>query len=161
MRNKEKKFFILNQDYSFGHETAAGFKKGLKEYYPEAQLVGEDYHKLFLTDFAPYLEKVKASGTEVIFTTDWDPDGRNLIKQARQMNVMNPLATIYVEIPTMLQEIASKRRGIDRSQQFSTVNPHFKTRGILSSTRPGTTSGGTNGGRILSIPRRSNTPSAS
>jgi ABC-type branched-subunit amino acid transport system substrate-binding protein len=132
MSNKEKKFFILNQDYSFGHETAAGFKKGLKEYFPEAQLVGEDYHKLFLTDFAPYLEKVKASGTEVIFTTDWDPDGRNLIKQARQMNVMNPLATIYVEIPTMLQEIGVKSAvGLIGLNNFSTVNPHFKTPGHI------------------------------
>jgi len=128
IRKKETKFYILNQDYSFGHDTAAGFKKGLKEYYPDAQLVGEDYHKLFLTDFAPYLEKIKASGTEVIYTTDWDPDGRNLIKQARQMNVMNPLATIYVEIPTMLQEVGVKAAvGLVSLNPFSTVNPHFKT----------------------------------
>ena len=55
---------------------ADGFKKGLKEYYPEAQIVGEDYHKLFLTDFAPYLTKIKASGAEVIFTGDWIPGCR-------------------------------------------------------------------------------------
>ena len=30
-----------------------GLKQGLKEYYPEAQIVGEDYHKLFLTDLPP------------------------------------------------------------------------------------------------------------
>ena len=33
-----------------------------------AQLVGEDYHKLFLTDFAPYLTKIKASGAEAVYT---------------------------------------------------------------------------------------------
>jgi ABC-type branched-subunit amino acid transport system substrate-binding protein len=53
IRKKEKKFFILCQDYGFGHVFADGFKRGLKEYYPEAEIVGEDYHKLFLTDFAP------------------------------------------------------------------------------------------------------------
>ena len=52
----------------FGHTLADSFKEGLKEFYPEAQLVGEDYHKLFLTDFAPYLTKIKASGAEVICT---------------------------------------------------------------------------------------------
>jgi branched-chain amino acid transport system substrate-binding protein len=62
IRKKEKKFYILCQDYSFGRGMADSFKAGLKEYYPEAQIVGEDYHKLFLTDFAPYLEKIKASG---------------------------------------------------------------------------------------------------
>jgi ABC-type branched-subunit amino acid transport system substrate-binding protein len=83
-RKKEKKFYILCQDYSFGHVLAEGFKKGIKEFYPDAQIVGEDYHKLFLTDFAPYLEKIKASGAEVVFTGDWIPDAANLLKQARQ-----------------------------------------------------------------------------
>ena len=83
IRKKEKKFYILCQDYSFGRDMADGFKKGLKEYYPEAQIVGEDYHKLFLTDFAPYLEKIKASGAEVVYTGDWLPDAGNLLKQAR------------------------------------------------------------------------------
>ena len=53
IRKKEKKFYILCQDYMFGHAMADGFKEGLREYYPGAQIVGEDYHKLFLTDFAP------------------------------------------------------------------------------------------------------------
>jgi branched-chain amino acid transport system substrate-binding protein len=77
IRKKEKRFYILCQDYSFGHQIADGFKAGLKEYYPEAQIVGEDYHKLFLTDFAPYLEKIKAAGAEVIYTGDWFPDAGN------------------------------------------------------------------------------------
>jgi branched-chain amino acid transport system substrate-binding protein len=79
IRKKEKKvLYPLNQDYGFGHIFADGFKNGLKMYYPEAQIVGEDYHKLFLTDYAPYLSKIKASGAEVIFTGDWDPDANNL-----------------------------------------------------------------------------------
>jgi branched-chain amino acid transport system substrate-binding protein len=60
IRKKEKKFYILCQDYMFGHSLADGFKKGLKEYYPQGQIVGEDYHKLFLTDYAPYLQKIRA-----------------------------------------------------------------------------------------------------
>ena len=90
IRKKEKKFYILNQDYGYGHYLAAAFKDGLKEYYPEAQIVGEDYHKLFLTDYAPYLEKIKAAGAEVIFTGDWLPDAGNLLKQARTMGITLP-----------------------------------------------------------------------
>ena len=80
IHRKEKKFYILCQDYSFGHGMADGFKHGLKEYYPEAQIVGEDYHKLFLTDFAPYLTKIKASGAEVVWTGDWLPRFRKPFK---------------------------------------------------------------------------------
>jgi len=53
IKKKERKFYILCQDYMFGHAMAEGLKYGLKEYYPGAEIIGQDYHKLFLTDFAP------------------------------------------------------------------------------------------------------------
>lgn len=128
IRKKEKKFFILCQDYLFGHQMAEGFKVGLKEYYPDAQIVGEDYHKLFLTDFAPYLEKVKASGAEVIYTGDWIPDAANLLKQARQMGVMLPFADIFMDEPRMKIEVGVEgTNGIVNLNQISTDNPQFKT----------------------------------
>jgi ABC-type branched-subunit amino acid transport system substrate-binding protein len=105
IRKKEKKFYILCQDYSFGRGIADGFKKGLKEYYPEAQVVGEDYHKLFLTDFAPYIEKIKASGAEVVYTGDWTPDSGNLLKQARQMGGKLPIADVFMNEPNELHDV--------------------------------------------------------
>lgn len=94
---KERKFYILNQDYVFGHELAESFKAGLKKYVPDAQIVGEDFHPLFNKDFAPYLTKVKASGAEMIFTGDWIPDSSNLIKQSRQMGINLPIAGIFLD----------------------------------------------------------------
>lgn len=130
IRKKEKKFYMLCQDYSFGHEIADGFKKGLKEYYPEAEIVGEDYHKLFLTDFAPYLEKIKASGAEVIYTGDWDPDATNLLKQARQMHIMLPMANIYMDSPTTAHEVGIEgTKGLITLGTFLIANPQFKAPG--------------------------------
>ena len=130
MRKKEKKFYILCQDYSFGRELAAGFKAGLKEHYPEAQLVGEDYHKLFLTDFAPYLEKIKASGAEVVFTSDWYPDAANLLKQARQAGIMLPFANVYMDAPDFLHEIGIEgTKGLQNLNAFWVENPQFKEPG--------------------------------
>jgi branched-chain amino acid transport system substrate-binding protein len=133
IRKKEKKFYILNQDYSFGHKLAEGFKDGLKEYYPDAQLVGEDYHKLFLTDYAPYLTKVKASGAEVIFTGDWLPDAGNLLKQSRQMGIMLPFANIYMDEPNSLHEVGVEgTKGLTNlSVDFNGPNPYFKTPGSI------------------------------
>ena len=105
IRKKEKKFYILCQDYSFGRGLAEGFKMGLKEYYPGAEVIGEDYHKLFLTDFAPYLTKIKASNAEVVYTGDWIPDASNLLKQARNMGITIPFAHLFLDEPNMLHEI--------------------------------------------------------
>ena len=131
-RKKEKKFYILCQDYLFGHSMAKGFKDGLKKYYPEAEIVGEDYHKLFLTDFAPYLTKIKASGAEVIYTGDWIPDAANLLKQARQMGITLPIANIFLDEPNMLHSVGVEgTKGLLNISQYANENPAFKTPGEI------------------------------
>ena len=82
-RRPEKKFYILNQDYSYGHDMAEGFKRGLKKHKPDAVIVGEAYHPLFLKDFAPYLTKVQGAGAEVIFSGDWDAGRTDNVETGR------------------------------------------------------------------------------
>jgi len=131
-RKKEKKFYILCQDYLFGHSMAKGFKDGLKQYYPEAEIVGEDYHKLFLTDFAPYLTKMKASGAEAIYTGDWIPDAANLLKQARQMGITLPIANTFLDEPNMLHAVGVEgTKGLLNISQYGAENPAFKTPGQI------------------------------
>ncbi len=132
IRKKKSKFYILCQDYSYGHDIGEGFKRGLKEYYPQAQLVGEDYHKLFLTDFAPYLTKVKASGAEVVYTGNWPPDGGNLLKQARQMGIKLPFAHVLMNDPNMLHEIGLEgTKGLVHIDEFLTPPPAFRSAGHI------------------------------
>jgi len=90
-RRPETKFYILAQDYLWGHGSAATFKQILKETKPNAKIVGEEYFPVFTKDFAPYLEKVRASGAEVIFTMAWGADSENLIKQSVQLGLKSPL----------------------------------------------------------------------
>jgi len=128
VRKKEKKFYILCQDYLFGHSMAKGFKDGLKRYYPEAEIVGEDYHKLFATDYAPYLTKIKASGAEVIYTGDWIPDAANLLKQARKMGVTLPFINTFIDEPNFLHEVGIEgTKGLLNINQYAVANPAFKS----------------------------------
>ena len=128
IRKKEKRFYIICQDYLFGHSVAEGFKKGLKEYYPEAVIVGEDFHRLFLTDFAPYLTKIKASGSEVIYTGDWIPDAANLLKQARQMGIKLPFANTFMDEPNFLHAVGVKgTNGLVHVSQYGVEGAAFKT----------------------------------
>jgi len=128
IRKNEKKFYILCQDYMGGHAMADGFKHGMKEYYPEAEIVGEDYHKLFLTDFAPYLTKIKASGAEVIYTGDWMPDATNLLKQARQFGITLPFANFFMNEANLLHEVGVEgTKGLVNHDSYGPENPAFKT----------------------------------
>ena len=92
----EKTFYILCQDYLYGHSMGTAFKKWLAVFKPEAKIVGEDYHELFLKDFAPFLTKIMAARPDVLYTADWSPDGNNLLRTARNMGLDQPIANIYI-----------------------------------------------------------------
>ena len=94
-KRPETKFYILAQDYAWGHSSAGAFKKSIKEAKPNAQIVGEEYFPVYTKDFAPYLEKVRASGAEVIIQMAWGADNENLIKQSRQLGLKSPLNPEY------------------------------------------------------------------
>ena len=46
-KRPETKFYILAQDYLWGHSSCAAFKKALKEAKPNAQIVGEEYFPVY------------------------------------------------------------------------------------------------------------------
>ncbi len=92
----EKNFYILCQDYLYGHSMGTAFAKWLAVYKPDAKIVGEDYHELFLKDFAPFLTKIMAARPDVLYTADWSPDGNNLLRTARNMGFSQPIANIYI-----------------------------------------------------------------
>lgn len=104
-KRPENKFYILNQDYSFGHAFADAFKKGLKQYKPDAVIVGEEYHPLFLKDFAPYLTKIQGSNADVIVTSDWGADVENLIKQSKSLGIKLPIAGYETDHVSALESI--------------------------------------------------------
>ena len=123
-KRPETKFYILNQDYSYGHIMATAFKEALTKYKPEAQIVGEDYHPLFIKDFAPYITKIQSSGAEVIFSGDWPPDALNLLMQARQMGCMLPFANTYMDTPSTLIAV-----GVEGSRGMVNLSDHCMTIG--------------------------------
>ena len=82
-----QRYYILNQDYALGRDSAATFKQLLKSRLPNVTIVGEDYHPQATKDFAPYINKIIASKAEVIVTTDYGPDFTNLVKQSRGLGL--------------------------------------------------------------------------
>jgi branched-chain amino acid transport system substrate-binding protein len=60
-----KKVYLISQDYSFGHAVAGAAKSMLQTKRPDVEIVGDEFHPLVkITDFAPYVAKIKASGAD-------------------------------------------------------------------------------------------------
>ena len=64
-RPEVKKVYLINQDYSFGQGLRKLALEMLKTKRPDIEIVGDELHPLLkITDFSPYVAKIKASGAE-------------------------------------------------------------------------------------------------
>jgi len=101
-----KKVYLLNQNYSHGHQVAKYAKENLKRKRPDVEVVGEDLHPLAqVRDFAPYIAKIKASGADTVITGNWGSDLALLVKAANEGGYTGKFYTYYTGVtgtPTAL-----------------------------------------------------------
>lgn len=101
-----KNVYLLNQNYSHGHQVAKFAKETLARKRPDVKIVGEDLHPLAqVRDFAPYVAKIKASGADTVITGNWGSDLSLLIKAANEGGYTGKFFTYYAGVtgtPTAL-----------------------------------------------------------
>jgi len=101
-----KKVYLLNQNYSHGHQVAKYAKENLARKRPDVQVVGEDLHPLAqVRDFSPYIAKIKASGADTVITGNWGSDLALMIKAANEGGYNGKFYTYYTGVtgtPTAL-----------------------------------------------------------
>jgi branched-chain amino acid transport system substrate-binding protein len=95
-RQNIKKLYLINQDYSFGQAVRAEAKKMLAKKRPDIQIVGDEVHALAkITDFSPYVAKIKASGADTVITGNWGADFALLLKAAADAGLQVDWYTYY------------------------------------------------------------------
>jgi len=99
-----KRIYLLNQDYSYGRDAGAAFKREIARLLPDAQIVGEDYHPLFTKDFSPFLTKIKGSNADVILTVNWGSDISILLKQRKELEVKATIVNTALATPDVIKE---------------------------------------------------------
>ena len=91
-----KKLYLINQDYSFGESVRSAAKTMLKAKRPDIEIVGDELHPLLkITDFAPYVAKIKASGADSVITGNWGQDFALLLKASADAGLKVDWYTYY------------------------------------------------------------------
>ncbi|WP_431201522.1 branched-chain amino acid ABC transporter substrate-binding protein [Bradyrhizobium betae] len=91
-----KKVYLINQDYSFGQSVRTDARKMLGAKRPDIQIVGDELHPLLkVTDFSPYIAKIKASGADSVITGNWGQDIALLLKAAADAGLKVNWYTYY------------------------------------------------------------------
>ena len=78
-----KKWYIIGDDYEYGHSIADNFWKGLKKHKPEVEMVGEAWPKLKETDYTPYLTALMAKKPEAVYAAFGASGLISFMKQAK------------------------------------------------------------------------------
>ena len=80
-----KKVYFLHQDYAWGQSVRRVGLEMLKRKRADVEIVGDDLIALGkVKDFTPYVAKIKASGADTVFTSNWGSDLQLLLKAAEQ-----------------------------------------------------------------------------
>jgi len=93
------KFYLVNQNYSHGHQVAKYFKEGLTKNKPGATIAGEDYVPLGqVKDFSPYVAKIKAAGADAVVSGSWGQDFTLLVKAMNDAGLKLPIYAYYAGV---------------------------------------------------------------
>jgi branched-chain amino acid transport system substrate-binding protein len=117
-QKKVQKVYLLNQDYSHGHQVSKVARAMISAKRPDVKVVGDELHPLArVKDFAPYIAKIQASGADTVITGNWGPDLSLLVKAAKDANLKADFYTYYagtVGVPPAMGEA-----GVDRVKVVS------------------------------------------
>lgn len=128
-----KKVYLINQNYSFGHQVARAAKDYLKRKRPDIQIVGDDLHPLAqVKDFAPYVAKIKASGADTVITGNWGSDLALLIKAGKDAGLNVNYYTYYASttgVPTAMGAAGAEH--VKYVGYYNTNNQGFKGADVI------------------------------
>ena len=85
------KWYIIGDDYEYGHSIADNFWKGLKKFKPEVEKVGEVWPKLKETDYTPYLTALMTKKPEAVYAAFGASGLISFMKQAKLFGLFDKL----------------------------------------------------------------------
>lgn len=86
-----KKWAIIAEDYSTGHDSAAGFTAAVQK--AGGTVVKTIYAPLSTTDFGSYISQLASSGAQGLFAVEYGADGVAFVNQAAQFGLLKKIKT--------------------------------------------------------------------
>ena len=91
---KLTKFYNLGPDYEYGRTEWEIFKVKMKEVNPKAEFIGEQWPKLFIPDYTPYINAILQAKPDAVYCSLWGGDLVAFIKQAKPYGLFGKMKWI-------------------------------------------------------------------
>jgi len=131
-----KKYYLFNMDYVFGHQAADAFRKTFKKIKPDVEIVGDEYHPIGTKDFGPYVTKILATKAEVVFTSNFEADLTNFIKQARALGMNAIIGSYYLNAAPVMNSVREAAIGCVTAEAYMETVETKKNEEFLDTWRP-------------------------
>lgn len=152
-RDDITKVYLLNAEGSSGQTTRQSVIDMVGAARPDIEWVGDDTHPLQkITDFTPYVAKIKASGAQAVITSDWGADLALVLKAAGETGLAAewftyfstgpgaPTAMAQSGLDGVVYSVFDGDAGID-NEQLRTFETEFRAAtGISAGPFPGDSS---------------------
>jgi len=123
-RPQIKNVYLINQNYSHGHQVSRVAKELLARKRPDVKVVGDDLHPLGqVRDFSPYIAKMRAANADTVITGNWGPDLALLVRAARDAGLNANFYTYYAGVIGTPTAIGAA--GENRVMQVSYWHPNI------------------------------------
>ncbi len=76
-----RKWMTCSPDYAYGRDTTAQYVEYLKLFYPEAEIIGEAWPKLFQPDYTEVITKILQTKPQALYSCLWGGDLTSYIDQ--------------------------------------------------------------------------------
>jgi len=127
-RPQMKNVYLINQNYSHGHQVSRVAKELLARKRPDVKVVGDDLHPLGqVRDFSPYIAKMRAANADTVITGNWGPDLALLVRAARDAGLNASFYTYYAGVigtPTAIGA-AGENRMLQVSYWHPNIAPEY------------------------------------
>ncbi|WP_460274336.1 branched-chain amino acid ABC transporter substrate-binding protein [Celeribacter sp. ULVN23_4] len=147
------KVYLLNAEGSSGQTSRQSLLDMVSEARPDIEWVGDDTHPLQkITDFTPYIAKIKASGAQAVLTSDWGADLALVLKAAGEAGLGAewytffstgpgaPTAMAQAGLDGLVYSVFDGDAGIDNAGLHQFETEFREVAGISASPFPGDTS---------------------
>jgi branched-chain amino acid transport system substrate-binding protein len=120
-----KTWATCSPDYAYGRENSALFVEYLKRFYPQAEIVGDTWPKLFQADYTENVTKILQLKPQALYSALWAGDLVSFVDQAAIYNLLaqSSLFAINMADYTTLTAVKNLPAGIHSATRYIKTYP--------------------------------------
>jgi branched-chain amino acid transport system substrate-binding protein len=106
-----KKWYSVSPDYAYGHDNTELFFKYTKRHYPDLEVIGQQWPKIFTADYTAHITKIMKDKPHACYSALWGGDVTAFLEQASLYGLFERVKFFGINIGDPLV-IAGLKKGL-------------------------------------------------